>query len=47
VSFGTATAVGSKARAIARALAWANIEGERILALSVVAPSAPAATLTP
>jgi cell division septal protein FtsQ len=47
VSFGRATAVGSKARAIARALAWANIEGERILSLSVVAPSTPSAILTP
>ena len=47
VSFGTVTAVELKAQAIARALAWAIAEGERVVSLSVVAPSAPAATLAP
>ena len=47
VQFGAPSAVAPKARAIAQALAWAEIEGERILSLSVVSPSAPAATLAP
>jgi cell division septal protein FtsQ len=47
VSFGAATEVERKARAIGRALAWARAAGEEIVTLSVVAPTAPAATLAP
>ena len=47
VSFGAPDAVGLKARAIARALAWAEREGEQITALSVVSPASLAATLAP
>jgi cell division protein FtsQ len=47
VSFGAPTQIGAKARTIAVALAWAATEGERIVALSVVSPLAPAATLAP
>jgi hypothetical protein len=47
VRFGAPSGVAPKARAIAQALAWAEAEGERILTLSVVSPSAPAATLAP
>ena len=47
VDIGPATALRSKARAIARALAWARSEGEQILTLSVIAPSAPAVELAP
>ena len=44
---GDATEVERKARAIGRALAWARASGEEIVTLSVVAPTAPAATLAP
>lgn len=47
VSFGSATALGPKARAIASALAWAREAGEQLVSLSVVAPWAPAGTLAP
>ena len=47
VRFGAPTSIAPKARAIARALAWAEAEGEQILVLSVVSPSTPAATLAP
>ena len=47
VRFGAPSGVAPKARAIAQALAWAEAEGEQILTLSVVSPSAPAATLAP
>jgi hypothetical protein len=47
VRFGTPASAAPKARAIAQALAWADASGERILSLSVVSPSAPAALLAP
>lgn len=47
VRYGAPTRLESKARAISRILAWAGAEGEEIIALSVVAPGAPAATLAP
>lgn len=47
IRYGAPTGVRPKAAAIARALAWATEEGERILTLSVVSPVAPAATLAP
>jgi hypothetical protein len=47
VEFGPATALGPKARTIARTLTWAEAAGEEIVTLSVVAPTAPAATFAP
>jgi cell division protein FtsQ len=42
VLFGSTGQPGAKARAIERMLAWADAEGERIIRLSVIAPTAPA-----
>lgn len=47
VRYGAATAVGPKASAIGRVLAWARATGEELVTVSVVAPSAPAVTLEP
>jgi cell division protein FtsQ len=47
VHFGSPAMPEAKARAISSALTWARAEGERLLSLSVVSPSAPAATLAP
>jgi cell division protein FtsQ len=47
IRYGSPSGFDAKARAIAHAFAWASSEGEEIVSLSVVAPSAPAATLAP
>ena len=45
VRFGTPADAARKVVAIRRVLRWANREGSQVRTLSVVAPSAPAATL--
>ncbi len=47
IAYGTATSLEQKTTAIARTLAWARRTGERVGAIDVVAPSAPAVTLVP
>jgi len=47
IRFGAPSDFAPKARAISQALEWAEVEGERLLSLSVVSPAAPAGTLAP
>jgi cell division protein FtsQ len=47
VTYGQAREVAAKAEVLARVLAWARGTGERIRAINVVAPSAPAVVLAP